>query len=60
MKGINQYKQAHPIGRAFHTGLWGFARVHDCLDLSQCIYRTRRAAEMARADAARLAAVEEP
>lgn len=38
----------YPVGQSFHTGKWGYARVLDCLDLSKCIYRTKRAAVIAR------------
>ena len=43
------YKKRHPVNQASHTGLWGYARVYDCLDLSRCYYKTRRAAQLARA-----------
>lgn len=41
-------KREHPIVQAFHTGLWGYARYLDCVDLNQCVYKSKAAAERAR------------
>lgn len=49
---IKTFKKSHPIGRNFHTGLYGFVRVMGCLNLNRCIYKTKRSAEMARAQQA--------
>jgi hypothetical protein len=53
---IANFKSSHPVGQSFHTGKWGFDRVCDCLNLNRCIYSSRKAAEMARAEAAAAAA----
>lgn len=45
---IEQIKVANPVRQNFHTGRWGFQRVHDCVDLNRCIYATERAAQIAR------------
>lgn len=45
---IQQYKAAHPVLQATHTGKWGFERVYDCFDLSRAVYASKRAAELAR------------
>jgi hypothetical protein len=51
-KKIAEYKKEHPIGQSFHSGLYGFQRYRDCLDLSGCVYPTLRQAQLARARAA--------
>ena len=47
-----EYKASHPIGQNFHTGKFGFERVHDCLNLNLCLYKTEHRATIARAQAA--------
>ena len=49
---IEKFRSANPVRQSHHTGLWGFARVYDSLDLNRCIYASKRAAEMARSEAA--------
>lgn len=49
---IADIKAAEPVGQSSHTGMWGFERVHDCLDLNRCIYPTERSAKIARHKAA--------
>lgn len=46
---IAGYKAGHPVGRSFHTGLFGYERYLDGLNLNRCTFSTKRAAEMARA-----------
>lgn len=53
---VEAFKKAHPIRQSRNSGKWGFERVCDCLNLNRCIYATKRAAEMARAEAANCAA----
>ena len=43
-----EYNKAYPVVQAFHTGLWGFERIYDSVNLNRCVYKTRRAAELAR------------
>ena len=45
---IKEFKAHHPVARCLHSGLWGYERRYDCLNLNRCIYTTKRAAEMAR------------
>ena len=44
----------YPVRQNHHTGKWGYKRVCNCLDLSQCIYKTERAAIIARNRFARM------
>jgi hypothetical protein len=37
-----------PVCQNFHTGLWGFEKVNNALDLKKCIYKTEREAKLAR------------
>jgi hypothetical protein len=53
---VEAFKKAHPVGQSFSSGKWGFERACDCLNLNRCIYDSKRAAEMARAEAANCAA----
>ena len=39
----------HPVGQDTHTGLWGYNRINGCLDLSRLYYKSKRAAQLARA-----------
>ena len=39
----------HPVGQSSHTGLWGWSRCNDGLDISMCIHKTEKAAKQARA-----------
>ena len=47
---VAEYKSENPVGRSFHSGLWGYERYLDGLNLNRCIYGSKRAAEMARAE----------
>ena len=49
---VAEIKKGEPVGRSTHTGLWGFERVHDCLNLNRCIYPSERSAKIARHRAA--------
>jgi len=53
---IENYKSTHPVSHATHTGKWGYERVNGCLDLSKCVYKTERAAKLARARDAKIVA----
>jgi hypothetical protein len=46
------FKRSHPVLQAFHSGLWGWRRVQGALDLTACVHRTKRIAEIDRARAA--------
>lgn len=46
-----QYTKRYPIHQARNTGLYGFERVHDCLDLSKCVYSSRQLAGRVRRSA---------
>ena len=50
------FKKQNPVGQNHHTGKWGWRRVCDCLNLSKCVFDSKRAAEMDRAAAAIAAA----
>lgn len=43
-----EYCKANPIRQSFHTGRYGFARVHGALDLSRCTFGSKQAAGRAR------------
>ena len=48
-----EFCRTHPVVQAFHTGLWGYERVYDCVNLNRCIYKSERAAKLAREKAYR-------
>ena len=52
---FKQYKKEHPVRQSFHSGRWGFERCGDCVNLNRMVYRTKRAAQLARAREARAA-----
>ena len=52
-KLIAEYKESHPVNQSFHTGLWGYERVMDCLNLNKCTYKSELSAKQARGKAAR-------
>ena len=45
---LSRYEGVHPVGRNTHTGGWGYHRVYDSLDLSQCRFPTKARAKAAR------------
>ena len=45
---LESWRDARPIGQDFHTGLWGFARHADGLNLNACRYDHYVAADEAR------------
>ena len=45
---VKNFKANHPIGQDFHTGLYGYARIHDCLDLRFCTFKSEKSAQIAR------------
>lgn len=49
---IAEYKEKHPVRSSRDTGLWGFERVQDCINLNKMTYRSERAAKVARHRAA--------
>lgn len=53
---VEAFKKSHPVGQSRNSGKWGFERVCDCLNLNRCVYNSKRAAEMARSQAANCAA----
>lgn len=53
---IESYKSAHPIGQSSSSGLWGFARVNDCLNLNKCSFKSKQTASRYRTEAAEMAA----
>ncbi len=51
MKKYASYKEFakdFPIQQAVNTGLFGYERVYDCINLTRCIYKTRSEAGKAR------------
>jgi hypothetical protein len=46
------YKMMRPIAQNPNTGKWGFRGKDGALDLEQCVYATKRKAELARHSAA--------
>ena len=56
---IAEYKTEHPIRRSLHTGLWGYERYLNGIDLNRCTFETKRAAEAARAKDAEQYALEQ-
>ena len=49
---LDDFKKNLPIGQSFHSGGWGFDRVLGCLNLNKCTFKSKRAAQLARARAA--------
>jgi len=48
---LEYFAATHPVARAVHTGLWGWERVGDSLNLNCCTYPTEQSAEIGRASA---------
>ena len=48
---LKEFAERYPVRQATHTGLWGWERVYDCIDLRHCVFRSRRDAERDRAQA---------
>ncbi len=49
---VNNYKRAHPIRQSKHNGLYGFRRHGGVIDLTGCVHKTKREAEIAREESA--------
>ena len=42
------FARKNPVRQAFHTGRWGWRRVHDCFNLNEAKFSSKRAAEINR------------
>jgi len=49
-----EWNDKYPVRRMMTDGKWDFMREPDCRDMRQCVYKTRREAEQARALAFRV------
>lgn len=47
-KRVENLKASHPVKQSSGTGLWGFERVCDCINLNRCVYKSEHSAKIAR------------
>lgn len=40
MTNYKEFSKQYPISQNKHSGLFGFERVYNCLNLNKCIYKT--------------------
>jgi len=45
---LEYFVTAHPVARAMRTGLWGWQRIGDSINLNCCTYPTEQSAEIGR------------
>jgi hypothetical protein len=43
-----EFYAAYPIVQSTHSGLWGWERVYDCVNLQRCVFHTRQSANQHR------------
>ena len=47
-KREEELKKNNPVRQSSQSGLWGFERVGDCINLNRCVYESEHTAKIAR------------
>ena len=50
---VKDFAEKYPVVQSFHTGLWGWETIYDCINLNECKYTSRLAATRTRNKLAR-------